>query len=76
MLMIGGALVTFLGIQPPQEGFTDGNRIESITEVGDEFVINWETNPLEIDTWTLIFFAVLGSMFMISGAVIWKQEED
>lgn len=76
-LFIGGALVTFLSITPVGEGgFTDGNRIESIDTVGDTSIINWEPDPIGVDTWTLIFFAVLGAMFMLAGAVIWKQEED
>lgn len=72
-MFIGGALLTFVFI------LTD-----SITALGDSQTCETDVSqnsttctaqPYVLDTWIKIIFALLGSVFMITGALVWKAIE-
>jgi hypothetical protein len=71
-MFVGGALITFTFI------LTD-----SITALGDTQTCTTEIatttctfEPYVLDVWIKILFMLLGSVFMIAGALIWKAIED
>lgn len=71
-MFIAGAIITFVFI------LTD-----SITALGDTQICTTEIatttctlEPYELDVWVKILFAMLGGVFMIVGALIWKATEE
>jgi hypothetical protein len=72
-MFIGGALITFVFL------LTD-----SITALGDTNTCvstlpdttTCTQSPYELDVWIKIIFMLLGSVFMIGGALIWKATEE
>lgn len=71
LMLIGGAMIAFLTIIPMD--FRDGSRIETLDTTTDIIVPTYEDEPVEFDIYPKIFFALMGSMFMLGGALIWKN---
>jgi hypothetical protein len=72
LMLVGGAVITFMAILPID--VSNGSRVESITESGNDNIINWEDDPAQLDVYPKIFFGLLGSMFMLAGALVWKED--
>jgi len=72
LMLIGGVLITSLIILPID--FRDGTRIESLDTTTDIIIPTYEDDPVTFDVYPKIFFGIMGSMFMIAGALIWKEE--
>lgn len=73
LMFIGGGLITMLAVLPLD--LINGSRVESIDTSTDTNTVTWQDDPIEVDTYPKIFLAILGSMFMIGGALIWKSED-
>jgi hypothetical protein len=71
LMLIGGAIIAFMGVTID---LTNGSRVESIDTTTDINTVNWENDPVDVDVYPKIFVGLLGSMFMIAGALIWKFE--
>lgn len=71
LMLIGGAIIAFMGINLD---LTNGSRVASIDTSTDTNIVTWENDPIEVDIYPKIFVSLLGSMFMIAGALIWKFE--
>lgn len=74
MMFIGGALITFLIV------ITDNIIMGSIpdfsVDAGATTTYTMQNNLYALDQWVKIIFAVMGSVFMIGGALIWKAIEN
>lgn len=73
-MMIGGAIIAFLAVIPMD--FTQGTRVSELETVGNNTSVTWEQEPVEIEIYPKIFLGILGSMFMMAGALVWKYEEN
>lgn len=73
LMLIGGALIAFIAVLPMD--LTNGTRIETLDTTTDIIVPTYEDEPVNLDIYPKIFFGILGSMFMIAGALIWYQEQ-
>lgn len=71
LMLIGGAIICFMGITID---LNNGSRVASIDTSTDPNTVNYEEDPVEVDVYPKIFVGLLGSMFMIAGALIWKFE--
>lgn len=74
LMLIGGAMIAFLMVIPMD--FRDGSRIESLNTTTDIIIPTYQDQPVEFDVYPKIFFGIMGSMFMIAGALVWKFEEN
>lgn len=74
MLFIAGAMITFWAIIT--DNIILGKIPESSIVSGLTTTYTFIDNPFEFTQWHKIFFALIGSVIMIAGALIWKQMED
>ena len=72
-LFIAGSMITFLAVIT--DNIIMGKIPESSTTVGSTTTYVMVDNPYEFTQWVKILFALTGSMIMMLGALIWKQEE-
>lgn len=73
LMLVGGAMITFLSVIPLD--FNDGSRVSNITESGSTNIVQWENEPVVFDVYPKILFAVMGSIFMLGGAMMWKYQD-
>ena len=71
LMLIGGALIASLTILPID--FRDGTRISEIDTTTDIVTTEYEDDPVVFDVYPKIFFGIMGSMFMMAGALTWKD---
>jgi len=74
LMLIGGALITFLAILPMD--FVNGTRIDELDTTTDIIIPSYEDDPVQIDIYPKIFFGLMGSMFMIGGALAWRTDKE
>lgn len=72
LMFIGGAMLTFLFILTDSVTALGGSQT-CITTSPNTTTCTFE--PYTLDAWVKILFCLLGSLFMIAGALIWKTEE-
>lgn len=73
LMLVGGALIAMLAVLPLD--LINGSRVESIDTSTDTNTVTWQDDPIQIDTYPRIFLGMLGSMFLLGGALIWKNND-
>jgi hypothetical protein len=74
LMIIGGVIMTFLAVIPMD--FVDGSRIETLDTTTDIIVPTYEDDPVQVDIYPKILLGIVGSMFMIGGALAWRTDRD
>lgn len=73
LMLVGGVIIGMLAVLPLD--LVNGVRVESIDTTDDINEVNWEDDPIQIDVYPKIFIGLLGGMFLLGGALIWKNED-
>lgn len=71
-MFIGGALLVFIFLLT--EEITALGDTQTCTTVSASTTCEFE--PYVLDVWVKLIFMILGSIFMITGALIWKATEE
>lgn len=72
LMLVGGAIISMLAVLPLE--LVNGVRVESIDTTTDINTVTWQDDPIQIDVYPRIFLGLLGSMFLLGGALIWNKE--
>lgn len=74
MMFIGGAIITFLIVIT--DNIIMGIMPDTSSVSGSTTTYTLVNDLYPLDQWVKILFALMGSVFMLGGALIWKAIED